>query len=133
VYVVNRIELHSQAGTLYHLDGYRRPLLRFEMLKVRDVMRPVAGQLRSVLHERLHVRPVLAPAQAVAALARPAPVPIFRPVTRSAAAAAAAPPAVGLEPGPLPIPPAARADVERTERTRRPPPPIFRRVTRSQT
>ena len=130
VYTVSSIDLHQQAGTLYHLEGYRRPLLRFELLKVHDVMRPVAGEVRSVLQQRLRVRPPAPPAEAAAALRAPrAPVPLFRPITRSAARASSS--SGGMEPGPLPVPPAVRADVEQEVRAR-PAPILFRRRTRSQ-
>lgn len=56
VYVVARIDSEPQ-GMVYHLNGYRRPLLRFELLKVSDVQRPSASGVRSVLHERLAVPP----------------------------------------------------------------------------
>jgi hypothetical protein len=56
VYTVESIDNDEPRGPLYHLEGYRRPLLRFELKKVAGVHRLVNGQLRSVLQEVLHER-----------------------------------------------------------------------------
>jgi hypothetical protein len=89
VYTVTSV-VHANEGTLYHLEGYRRPLLRYELLKVVDVQRHVGGEVRSVLHEVRRPRPApIAPVGPVAAPVPRAAAPIFRPVTRSAAAAIA--------------------------------------------
>jgi hypothetical protein len=86
VYTVERIDHGADGGDKYHLEAYRRPLLRFELLRVADVQRTVGGELRSVLGQRQH--PPVAPAQAAQALRRERPAPpIFRPSTRASAAA----------------------------------------------
>ena len=53
VYVVESVDTDAPQGVLYHLTGYRRPLLRFELKKVADVQR-YNGALHSVLHEVKH-------------------------------------------------------------------------------
>ena len=53
VYIVERIDEDTPQGDLFHLTGYQRPLLRFEIKKVADVQR-YDGELRSVLHEVKH-------------------------------------------------------------------------------
>lgn len=106
VYTVDGVDFNEAGRRQYHLNGYRRALLRFELFKVDDVQRPINGQVRSVLQEVQ--RPRMLPAQAVAALriAR-APPPNFRPVTRSVAAAAAS--GSGAAPIPAAAARAARA------------------------
>ena len=84
VYVVDRVEDHA-GGTLYHVRGYRRPLLRFELKKVEDVHRVVNGALQFVLHQVTHQVPVVAPVVPDAVRVAPA----RRPVTRSMTAAPA--------------------------------------------
>ena len=93
VYTVSDI-VDGDQGELYHLNGYRRPLLRFELLRVGDVHRWVGGQLQSVLAQVQH--PVVA--GAVVHHPPPVPPPVHRPITRSVSAAAAAsnPRALGL-------------------------------------
>lgn len=49
VYTVASIDNTSPHGTLYHLAGHRKPLLRFELKKVNDVQRFRDGNPRSVL------------------------------------------------------------------------------------
>ena len=46
VYVVSQVN-DTPYGKQYHLTGYRRPLLRFEIKKVDDVQHLVDGQLKS--------------------------------------------------------------------------------------
>lgn len=84
VYTVTKVEPFQNQGSLYHLEGYRKPLLRYEVMKVDDVQRSVAGQLKSVLHDVQHPRPAhsAANAETVPIPAR-IPAPIFRPGTRS--------------------------------------------------
>ena len=91
VYTVESIDEEAPQGPLYHLTGYRRPLLRFELKKIADVHRLVNGELRSALQQVRHppAAPPVAP-PAVAAAPRPPPQPASRPITRSVAAAAAA-------------------------------------------
>jgi len=88
VYTVESIDEHAPQGTLYHLAGYRRPLLRFELKKIEDVHRFAGGELRSTLQQVMY--PPVAPAVAVAgpAVPRPPIPPAARPITRSVAAAA---------------------------------------------
>ena len=75
VYTVESIDLGAQDGQdRFHLTGYRRPLLRFELLKVADVQRYKNGELLSALDEVKHPRP--------SPVASAAP-PVFRPGTRS--------------------------------------------------
>jgi hypothetical protein len=57
VYTVESIDRTQPQGTVYHLEGYRRPLLRFELLKVRDVQRRVNGNIVSVLQTVQHGAP----------------------------------------------------------------------------
>jgi hypothetical protein len=153
VYTVASVDQEAGEGWSYHLNGYRRPLKRFEMLKIDDVQRPVGGELRSVIHNVQRPTPPR-PAEAAAALrANPArrSAPVFRPVTRSSAAAAgggasgsglsdaaralvptlpsAAPAAVAAA---APIAPMAAAPKAAPKPARRPP-VIFARNTRSTT
>ena len=75
VYTVETIDKGAQDGQdRFHLTGYRRPLLRFELLKVADVQRYKNGELVSALDEVKHPRP--------SPVASAAP-PVFRPGTRS--------------------------------------------------
>ena len=94
VYVVETVDQEHAGGVLYHLRGYRRPLLRFEIKKVADVHRVVSGELKSVLQQVTHQVPVpvpvsasdavrVAPARRVVARPMPAPTVYERPVTRS--------------------------------------------------
>ena len=53
VYAVESVDADAPYGKLYHLTGYRRPLLRFELKKVADVQR-YNGELHSVLEEVKH-------------------------------------------------------------------------------
>lgn len=53
VYRVANITDEDQ-GETYHLQGYRRPLLRFELLKVEDVHRWTGGQLHSAFAQVQH-------------------------------------------------------------------------------
>jgi hypothetical protein len=151
VYTVERIDHGADGGDKYHLEAYRRPLLRFELLRVADVQRTVGGELRSVLGQRQH--PPVAPAQAAQALRRERPAPpIFRPSTRASAAASgsgltdaerarvptihAAPAAIAPVPAPVAVVPIAPVAVPKAAAApkaapRRPPPPIFARNTRS--
>ena len=58
VYTVESIDQTQPQGTVYQLEGYRRPLLRFELLKIRDVQRPVeGGGVASVLQSVQHGAP----------------------------------------------------------------------------
>ena len=104
VYVVERIDEEHPMGALYHLRGYRRPLLRFEIKKVADVQRVVGGEVQSVINQVVQNAPAEAaqavpqaaqPAQPVARRAVPAVpvVPYERPVTRSMSARASLTPA----------------------------------------
>lgn len=104
VYVVERIDEEHPMGALYHLRGYQRPLLRFEIKKVADVQRVVGGEVQSVINEVVQNAPAKAaqampqaaqPAQPVARRAVPAVpvVPYERPVTRSMSARASLTPA----------------------------------------
>lgn len=84
VYTITSIDNTTPEGTTYHLQGYRRPLLRFELKKIEDVQRVNHGQLQSALNVVRHqVQPQL--------LALPPPP---APVHVSAAEAAPAGPAV---------------------------------------
>jgi len=49
VYTITSIDEKTPQGTVYHLEGYRRPLLRFELKKVTDVQRFHNGNTQSVL------------------------------------------------------------------------------------
>ena len=144
VYTVESIDEEAPQGPLYHLTGYRRPLLRFELKKIADVHRLVNGELRSALQQVRHP-PVAPPAvPAVPAAPRPPPQPASRPITRSVAAAAAAVPAVSAAaaggqasarafaaPRALPLPPRPPiAPAVAAARLRSPP---RRPMTRSQT
>ena len=94
VYVVSSVE-DGPDGEIYRLEGYRRPLLRFELKKVSDVQRVVHGSLQSVLNQvkRPGAAPEVAPSIAAPAVVRPPPPPARRPITRSVSAAVAAAPA----------------------------------------
>ena len=85
VYTVERVASGAQDGQdVYHLTGYRRPLLRFELKKIEGVQRYKNGELVSALHEVKHPRPAsVRPSQEP--IPRP-PVPVFRPATRSTTA-----------------------------------------------
>ena len=98
VYTVERVDHETPEGTTYHLTGYRRPLLRFELKKIEDVHRFVGGQLQSALQQVQH--PPVAPAPAPAAPRRPVPI-LPRPITRSVAAAAA----LDIRPSSAPVAP----------------------------
>ena len=63
----------SDSGEQYHLEGYRRPLLRFELLKVADVHRLVGGELRSVLGQVQNPAPIVPAAAPVPRPVRPPP------------------------------------------------------------
>jgi hypothetical protein len=81
VYTVERVDNEAPEGPTYHLHGYKRPLLRFELKKVHDVQRYDGGALQSVLHEVKHppIAPVIAP------VPNPiVPVPAARPLQRAA-------------------------------------------------
>lgn len=146
VYTVERIDRGADGGDKYHLEAYRRPLLRFELLRVADVQRSVAGELRSVLGSRQHPR--LAPAEAAHALRRGQPEPpVFRPATRASVAAASGSGLTAEErarvptlqsgealPAPVVAPaPAAPAPkaAPKAAAPKKPPPPLFARNTRS--
>lgn len=110
VYTVARIEQNPAAGTEYVLTGYRRPLLRYEMLKIDDVQRPVNGQVRSMLQQRSYPRPEpppVDPAAPVAAAVVPpsqrASATVFKSVTRAAAKAAATAAAAAPLPSPAAV------------------------------
>jgi hypothetical protein len=60
VYVVERLDEDEPGGVRYYLQGYRRPLLRFEIKKIEDVHRQVNGELKSVAAE-LTVQPPAPP------------------------------------------------------------------------
>ena len=139
VYTVERIDVNDPQGKLYHLTGYRRPLLRFELKKVADVHRFVGGELQSALHEVQH--PPVAPVGPVGGPVPPRalPPPVNRPITRSVAAASAAalvpggsssssalPHAAPLPPRPRTVPTPAAAAARLRSPPRRP-------MTRSQT
>ena len=47
MYTVERVDTTAPQGTVFHLTGYRRPLLRFELKKVADVQRYSNNELRS--------------------------------------------------------------------------------------
>ena len=90
VYTVESIDVDTPQGNLYHLTGYRRPLLRYELKKITDVQRFAAGELRSALQQVKYplVTPVVP--HVVAPRPRQPPLPARRPITRSVAAAASA-------------------------------------------
>ena len=54
VYTVASIDTEAPQGKLYHLTGYRRPLLRLELKKIEEVHRFAGGELRSTLHQVQH-------------------------------------------------------------------------------
>ena len=126
VYTVDRIDAEAPEGKLYHLTGYRRPLLRFELKKIADVQRFVGGELRSALQQVQY--PSVAPAlpAAGAVVPRPSAPPAARPITRSVTAAAVPPLAMPLPPRPRTAPTPADAAARLRSLPRRP-------VTRSQT
>ena len=103
VYTVERVDLETPEGPTYHLQGYRRPLLRFELKKIEGVQRFSGGQLQSALHLVQHPQIAPVPVPGVAAAPRPPPAPIPRPITRSVSHAAAA---AALAPRPSVAPPA---------------------------
>jgi hypothetical protein len=86
VYTVRSIDAEAPQGKVYHLEDYRRPLLRFELKKVDDVQRykPGAG-LRSALHKVKRAAVVAAAQAELAAFAAP-PRPPPRPAPVVAAA-----------------------------------------------
>ena len=90
VYTVERVDLETPEGPTYHLQGYRRPLLRFELKKIEGVQRFSGGQLQSALHLVQHPQIAPVPVPGVPAAPRPPPDPIPRPITRSVSHAAAA-------------------------------------------
>ena len=69
VYTVVSIDATAPEGTTYQLEGYHRPLLRYELKKIVDVHRVAQGELQSALHLVRHV-----PAIAAIAVAQPVPV-----------------------------------------------------------
>lgn len=85
VYTIESIDVDAPQGKLYHLTGYRRPLLRFELKKIADVHRFAGGELRSALQQVRH--PPVAPVVAAVPVAPRPPAPLRppprRPVTRS--------------------------------------------------
>ena len=85
-YTLRSIDAEAPQGKLYHLEDYRRPLLRFELKKVDDVQRykPGAG-LRSALHKVKRAAVVAAAQAELAAFAAP-PRPPPRPAPVVAAA-----------------------------------------------
>ena len=95
VYTIEHVDAEHPMGALYHLHGYRRPLLRFELKKVADVHRVVGGEVQSVLHQVLQNAPAEAAGQVAPKPARRAPAapaaPYERPVTRSMTARALTP------------------------------------------
>ena len=150
VYTVDRVDRGVDGGDRYYLRDYRRPLLRFELLRVEDVQRPIGGEVRSILQRVQHPR-VPPPVAARNLRARGQP-PVFRPATRASApparpaeaasgsgltdaqraavptlASSAAPPAAAPPPA-LMMPPAAPAP---KAVARRPPPPVLAHSTRS--
>ena len=52
VYTVRKIE-ETPNGTMYYLNGYRKPLLRFELKKIHDVQTYQEGNAKSVLQNVL--------------------------------------------------------------------------------
>lgn len=146
VYKIESVDQTTPEGTTYRLEGYRRPLLRYELKKIEDVHRLAGGQLTSVLHAVTHraalppqaPEPAVEPEPAAAPARRRAPfVPGPRPLTRSVAranAAAAAVPPPPLPQPPLP-PPAELAPAQLPARRRAPAPvgprPNTRSVTRA--
>ena len=64
VYTVDSIDADEPQGKLYHLTGYRRPLLRFELKKVEDVQR-YNGELQSVLEDVKNGAPEEQPAEPI--------------------------------------------------------------------
>ena len=88
VYTVESVDSQAPQGVTYHLQGYRRPLLRFELKKIEGVQRFVGGQLQSALHLVQHPQIAPVPVPGVAAAPRPPPAPIPRPITRSVSHAA---------------------------------------------
>ena len=121
VYKIETVNETTPEGITYHLEGYRRPLLRYDLKKIEDVQRLAGGELRSVLDAVRHppVAPHL-PAPQPAAVAAPIPVaripaphiPVPRPLTRSVTRAAIAaaskhgsiPDAPEIEPIVAPVP-----------------------------
>ena len=103
VYTVERVDHEAPEGPTYHLQGYRRPLLRFELKKIEGVQRFSGGQLQSALHLVQHPQIAPVPIPGVPAAPRPPPAPIPRPIARSVSHAAAA---AALGPRPSVAPPA---------------------------
>ena len=93
VYTIERIDKGAEEGQdRFHLAGYRRPLLRFELLKVHDVQALKKGELVSKIQNVKTPRPPPAKAAAASGLAAgplTAPGPGARPVPTPAAAALA--------------------------------------------
>ena len=109
VYTIRSVDPTTPEGTTYHLQGYRRPLLRFELKKVEDVQRVNRGELQSALNVVRHQeRPQL--------LALPPPPAVAAPPAAAVPAVPAAAPAVQA----APVAPAAAAAAPRPPRVRRP-------------
>jgi len=118
VYTVESVDNEAPQGTLYRLEGYRRPLLRFELKRIEDVHRYSAGELRSVLQQMRHPPvapnpPVAAPAAAVP----PVPAVVRRPITRSVARAPGVPAVPASAPAAVanPLAPMARRPTTRSQ------------------
>jgi hypothetical protein len=94
VYKIAVVDQTTPEGVTYHLEGYRRPLLRFELKKVEDVQRVRNGELRSVLQAVQHPPPAIA----AAAPLIPAPPPAIAAI--AAIAIPVAPPAIAIAPAP---------------------------------
>ena len=118
VYTVESVDSQAPQGVTYHLQGYRRPLLRFELKKIEGVQRFSGGQLQSALHLVQHPQIAPVPVPGVPAAPRHPPAPIPRPITRSVSHAAAA---AALMPRPSSVPVAPRMQL-----------PVRRHNTRSQ-
>ena len=95
VYTITSIDATTPEGATYQLEGYHRPLLRYELKKIVDVHRVAHGELQSALHLVRHPAVPHVPVPAIAAPAIVVPVPRVRrpvliaprPFTRSVARA----------------------------------------------
>jgi hypothetical protein len=126
VYPVSEVEAFQNEGTLYHLQNYRRPLLRYELLKIDDVQNHVAGELRSVLKDVQRPKPPPNFSEPNAPKLPKPSAPVNRPRTRSTSNAvhipsaggssgsrepAMPPPAMSSPLSPEPVPAAVRTPI----------------------
>ena len=121
VYTLASSDATTPEGTTYQLEGYHRPLLRYELKKIIDVHRVAQGELQSALHLVRHH----AIAAIAAAVPQPVPAPHVPAFGAAPAIAAIAAPAAPAAPAVAPVP-----------RVRRPvviaPRPFTRSVARAQ-